>query len=113
MGQEGVVRLLVNGQYIPRVKLNEYVYVNYESTSQDFFFLTILLFHQHCRESQLLLFLLISRRKEGRLWYVKCFFFNMYVMTVDSLEKPLMLGKIAGRRRRGCQRTRWVAGWHR
>ena len=38
MGQEGVVRLLVNGQYIPRVKLNEYVYVNYESTSQDFFF---------------------------------------------------------------------------
>ena len=39
-------------------------------------------------------------------------FFNMYVMTVDSLEKPLMLGKIEGRRRRGRQRTRRVAGWH-
>ena len=26
----------------------------------------------------------------------------------DSLEKPLMLGKIEGRRRRGRQRTRWL-----
>ena len=26
----------------------------------------------------------------------------------DSLEKPLMLGKIEGRRRRGCQRMRWL-----
>ena len=28
----------------------------------------------------------------------------------DSLEKPLMLGKIEGRRRRGQQRTRWLDG---
>ena len=28
----------------------------------------------------------------------------------DSLEKPLMLGKTEGRRRRGQQRTRWLDG---
>ena len=28
----------------------------------------------------------------------------------DSLEKTLMLGKIKGRRRRGCQRMRWLDG---
>ena len=28
----------------------------------------------------------------------------------DSLEKTLMLGKIEGRRRRGCQRIRWLDG---
>ena len=28
----------------------------------------------------------------------------------DSLEKTLMLGKIEGRRRKGQQRTRWLAG---
>ena len=28
----------------------------------------------------------------------------------DSLEKPLMLGKIEGRRRRGRQRVRWLDG---
>ena len=28
----------------------------------------------------------------------------------DSLEKTLMLGKIAGRRRRGQQRMRWLGG---
>ena len=30
--------------------------------------------------------------------------------TADSLEKPLMLGKIKGRRRRGHQRMRWLDG---
>ena len=29
---------------------------------------------------------------------------------VDSLEKTLMLGKIAGRRKRGRQRMRWLDG---
>ena len=29
---------------------------------------------------------------------------------VDSLGKPLMLGKIQGRRRRGRQRMRWLDG---
>jgi len=28
----------------------------------------------------------------------------------DSFEKPLMLGKIEGRRRRGQQRMRWLDG---
>ena len=28
----------------------------------------------------------------------------------DSLEKPLMVGKIEGRRRRGQQRMRWLDG---
>ena len=28
----------------------------------------------------------------------------------NSLEKSLMLGKIDGRRRRGCQRMRWLDG---
>ena len=27
---------------------------------------------------------------------------------IDSLEKTLMLGKIEGKRRRGCQRMRWL-----
>ena len=31
-------------------------------------------------------------------------------VTADSLEKSLMLGKIEGRRRRGCQRMRWLDG---
>ena len=30
--------------------------------------------------------------------------------TDDSLEKPLMLGKIEGRRKRECQRMRWLDG---
>ena len=30
--------------------------------------------------------------------------------TADSLEKPLILGKIEGRNRRGHQRIRWLDG---
>ena len=30
--------------------------------------------------------------------------------STDSLEKPMMLGKSAGRRRRGRQRMRWLDG---
>ena len=32
------------------------------------------------------------------------------MQTNDSLEKPLMLGKIEGRRRRWCQRVSWLDG---
>ena len=32
------------------------------------------------------------------------------MQTDDSLEKSLMLGKIEGRRRRGCQSIRWLDG---
>jgi len=33
-----------------------------------------------------------------------------YMRRVDSLEKTLMLGGTGGRRRRGRQRMRWLAG---
>ena len=37
--------------------------------------------------------------------------YSGYLMQrTDSLEKTLMLGKIEGRRRRGCQRMRWLDG---
>ena len=32
------------------------------------------------------------------------------MQTANSSEKPLMLGKIEGRRRRGWQRMRWLDG---
>ena len=37
-------------------------------------------------------------------------YFGHLMQTVDSLEKSLILGKIEGRRRRGCQRWRWLNG---
>ena len=37
-------------------------------------------------------------------------YFGHLVRRVDSLEKPLMLGGIGGRRRRGRQRMRWLDG---
>ena len=41
-----------------------------------------------------------------KLWY----FGHLMRNAADSLEKPLMLGKIEGRRRRGHQRMRWLEG---
>ena len=35
-------------------------------------------------------------------------YFGHLMERADSLEKTLMLGKIGGRRRRGCQRMRWL-----
>ena len=35
-------------------------------------------------------------------------YFGLLMLTADSLEKSLMLGKIEGRR--GCQRMRWLDG---
>ena len=37
-------------------------------------------------------------------------YFGHLMPRVDSLEKPLMLGGIRGRRRRGRQRMRWLDG---
>ena len=37
-------------------------------------------------------------------------YFGHLMRTADSLAKSLMLGKIEGRRRRGCQRMRWLDG---
>ena len=37
-------------------------------------------------------------------------YFGHLIQRTGSLEKTLMLGKIEGRRRRGRQRMRWLAG---
>ena len=37
-------------------------------------------------------------------------YFGYLMLRTDSLEKPLMLGKIEGGRRRGRQRMRWLDG---
>ena len=39
---------------------------------------------------------------------LKLQYFSYLMQRTDSLEKTMMLGKIEGRRRRGCQRMRWV-----
>ena len=41
---------------------------------------------------------------------VKLQYFGHLMRSVDSLEKTLMLGGIAGRRKRGRQRMRWLDG---
>ena len=41
---------------------------------------------------------------------LKLQYFGHVMQRVDSLEKTLMLGGSGGRRRRGCQRTRWLDG---
>ena len=41
---------------------------------------------------------------------LKLQYFGHLMQTDDSLEKSLMLGKIEDRRRRGCQRMRWLDG---
>ena len=47
---------------------------------------------------------------EGLRLKLKLQYFGHLMRRVDSLEKTLMLGKIAGRRRRGQQRMRWLDG---
>ena len=37
-------------------------------------------------------------------------YFGHLILTADSLEKSLILGKIEGRRRRGHQRMKWLDG---
>ena len=37
-------------------------------------------------------------------------YFGHLMHTDDSLEKSLMLGKIEGKKRRGCQRMSWLDG---
>ena len=41
---------------------------------------------------------------------LKLQYFGHLMRRADSLEKPLMLGKIEGKRRRGQQRMRWLDG---
>ena len=47
---------------------------------------------------------------EGLMLKLKLQYFGHLIQRTDSLEKPLMLGKIEGRRRRGRQRVRWLDG---
>ena len=47
---------------------------------------------------------------EGLMLRLKLQYFGHLMRRVDSLEKTLMLGGIGGRRRRGCQRMRWLDG---
>ena len=47
---------------------------------------------------------------EGLMVKLKLQSFGHLMRRVDSLEKTLMLGGIWGRRRRGCQRMRWLDG---
>ena len=47
---------------------------------------------------------------EGLMLKLKLQYFGYLMLSTDSLEKTLMLGKIKGRRRRGWQRMRWLDG---
>ena len=41
---------------------------------------------------------------------LKLQYFGHLTQRADSLERPLMLGRIGGRRRKGRQRMRWLDG---
>ena len=45
---------------------------------------------------------------EGQMLKLKLQYFGHLMRRADSFEKPLMLGKIEGRRRRGWQRMIWL-----
>ena len=47
---------------------------------------------------------------EGLMLKLKLQYFGHLMRRVNSLDKPLMLGRIWGRRRRGRQRMRWLDG---
>ena len=47
---------------------------------------------------------------EGLMLKLKFQYFGHLIQRADSLEKILMLGKIEGKRIRGCQRVRWLDG---
>ena len=47
---------------------------------------------------------------EGLMMKLKLQYLGHLIQTADSLEKPLMLEKIEGRKKRGQQRMRWLDG---
>ena len=47
---------------------------------------------------------------EGLILKLKIQYFGHLMRRADSFEKPLMLGKIEGKRRRGLQIFRWLDG---
>ena len=46
----------------------------------------------------------------GLMLKLKLQYFDHVLRRTELLEKSLMLGKIEGRRRRGCQKMRWLDG---
>ena len=46
----------------------------------------------------------------GLMLKLKLQYFGHLMRRADSLDKTLILGKIEGRKRRGCQRMRWLEG---
>ena len=62
------------------------------------------------RSSQFILKEISPEWLEGLMLKLKLQYFDHLMRRVDSLEKTLMLGGIGGRRRRGQQRMRWLAG---
>ena len=47
---------------------------------------------------------------EGPMLKLKLQYFGHPMRRADSLEKTLMMGKVEGKRRRGCPRVRWLDG---
>ena len=47
---------------------------------------------------------------KGPMLKLKLQYFGHLIQADDLLEKSLMLGKIEGRERRGCQKMRWLDG---
>ena len=47
---------------------------------------------------------------EGLMLKLKRQYFGHLMQRADSLEEPLMLGKIEGRKKKGQQRMRWLDG---
>ena len=62
------------------------------------------------RSNQSILKEINSEYSLGLMLKLKLQYFNYLMLRANSLEKPLMLGKIEGRRRRGIQRMRWLDG---
>ena len=46
---------------------------------------------------------------EGLMLKLKLQYFSRLMQAANSLKKSLMLGRIEGRMRRGCQRMRWLS----
>ena len=68
--------------------------------------------HLDCMETNQSILKEISPRisLEGMMLKLKLQYFGHLMGRVDSLEKTLMLGGIGGKRRKGCQRMRWLDG---
>ena len=65
-----------------------------------------------CKENQPVILKEISPEYslEGLMLKLKLQYFGHLIQRIDSFEKPLMLGKIEGRRRMGQQRMGWLDG---